>query len=215
MASTRTLRSTSASPDSASSSAPGCSPSSATTPTATPTPRPARTTPAPARSPAQSGKKKVVLARYVHNDRLARRARPAGLHRPDGLTRRPRLLRPAHAPAASATTPPCASSPTDSSASCTAASRPTPPTTKPPPGLRSMPTSLDVLTPWDVSHAAIERDHADERATDTSHAAILQRPSLYKVLLDVLLRWGATPSQVLRREGLFGAIADGTSINES
>ena len=57
-----------------------------------------------------------------------------GLHRADRLTRRPRLLRPAHAPAARATTPPYASSPTASSASCTAASRPAPPTTSTPPG---------------------------------------------------------------------------------
>ncbi len=60
----------SANPASDRSSAPGCSQSSATTPTATPAPRPARTTPAPARSPSASGKKKVALARYVHNDRL-------------------------------------------------------------------------------------------------------------------------------------------------
>ena len=32
--------------------------------------KPARTTPGPARSPAQSGKKKIVAARFVHNDRL-------------------------------------------------------------------------------------------------------------------------------------------------
>jgi transposase len=51
LASTRTLRSSPASPGSVSCSAPGCSPSSATTRTASPTPKPAATTPAPARSP--------------------------------------------------------------------------------------------------------------------------------------------------------------------
>ena len=81
-----------------------------------------------------SGKKKVVLARYVRNDRLVDALTPQAFTALTGLTRRPRLLRPACAPAASATTPPCASSPTGSSASCTAASRPAPSTTRPPPG---------------------------------------------------------------------------------
>jgi hypothetical protein len=44
--------------------------SSATTPPLTPTPEPARNMPDPARSPRQSGNRKTVLARYVHNDRL-------------------------------------------------------------------------------------------------------------------------------------------------
>jgi transposase len=51
LVSTRTLRSTSASPDWGPSWAPGCSQSSATTPPATPVPEPVRTTPGPAPSP--------------------------------------------------------------------------------------------------------------------------------------------------------------------
>ncbi len=70
MAGTRTLRSTGPSPAWARSSAPGCSASSATTRTATPTARPAGTTPPPARITRASGKKKVVAARFIHNDRL-------------------------------------------------------------------------------------------------------------------------------------------------
>ena len=46
---------------------------------ATAAPGPARTTPAPSPITRQSGKKKVVLARYVRNDRLARRPAPAGV----------------------------------------------------------------------------------------------------------------------------------------
>jgi hypothetical protein len=81
----------------------------------------------------QSGKKKTVLARHVHNDRLidalnrqafaALRASPA-----------PAPTTTSCAPAASATTPRSANSATDWPASCTAASRPPPPTPKPPHG---------------------------------------------------------------------------------
>jgi transposase len=46
----------------------------------------------------QSGKKKVVLARYVRNDRLRRRARATSLRRAQRLTRRPRVLRPTPRP---------------------------------------------------------------------------------------------------------------------
>ena len=80
------------------SSAPGCSPSSATTPAATPTPRPARTTPAPARSPAQSGKQKIV-ARPVRPQRPARR-------RPHVSGLRPRCApHPAPAPTTTSSAP--------------------------------------------------------------------------------------------------------------
>ena len=80
-----------------------------------------------------SGKKKIVLARYVHNDRLldalgrqafaALTASPGARAYYDQLRAR-----------GTATTPPCANSPTGSSASCTAASRPAPSTTNTPPG---------------------------------------------------------------------------------
>ena len=80
------------------SSAPGCSPSSATTTTATPTPRPARTTPAPARSPARPARRRSSLARFVHNDRLIDALMAQAFSALHGLTRRPRLLRPAPRP---------------------------------------------------------------------------------------------------------------------
>ena len=69
-ASTRTLRSTGPSPAWQPSSAPGCSASSATTPAATSARRTARTTAAPSPITRASGKKKVVAARFIHNDRL-------------------------------------------------------------------------------------------------------------------------------------------------
>jgi transposase len=69
LASTRTLRSTCPSPAWEPSSAPGCSPSSATAPAATPTVRLAATAPALARSPAHRARK-LVAARFIHNDRL-------------------------------------------------------------------------------------------------------------------------------------------------
>ncbi len=67
---TRTLRSCCPNQAWPRSSVPGCSPSSVTTPPATPPQRTARTMPAPARSTGTSGKRKLVAARYVHNDRL-------------------------------------------------------------------------------------------------------------------------------------------------
>ncbi|WP_412521170.1 transposase [Actinomadura madurae] len=96
-----------------------------------------------------SGKKKAVLARFVHNDRLI-----------DALMTQPRspcATRPAPAatttssePAEPGTTPPCASSPTGSSASCTAASKPARPTTKRPPGRTTSRTlRLDTVNSWD------------------------------------------------------------------
>ena len=45
-----------------------------------------------------SGKKKIVLARYVHNDRLVDALRPQAFAALTRLTRRPRLLRPAPRP---------------------------------------------------------------------------------------------------------------------
>jgi Transposase IS116/IS110/IS902 family len=41
----------------------------------------------------QSGKKKIVMARFVRNDRLADALHRAGAKRPESLTRCPRLLR--------------------------------------------------------------------------------------------------------------------------
>jgi hypothetical protein len=69
----------------------------------------------------QSGKKKTVLARYVHNDRLLD-ALPS-LQRAPRLTRCPPTTT-LSASAAPATTPPSASWPTGWSASCTAAQIP-------------------------------------------------------------------------------------------
>ncbi len=46
----------------------------------------------------QSGKKKIVLARYVHNDRLVDALGLQAFCRAARLTRRPRLLRPAPRP---------------------------------------------------------------------------------------------------------------------
>ena len=49
---------------------PGCPANSATTRTGMSAARPARTTLAPPRSPARRGKKKMVMARFIRNDRL-------------------------------------------------------------------------------------------------------------------------------------------------
>jgi hypothetical protein len=71
---TRTLSAPAASQDWERCSVPGSWPSSATTPTATPTPDAARTTKNDAgTSPITrtSGKKRLVLARYARNRRLA------------------------------------------------------------------------------------------------------------------------------------------------
>jgi hypothetical protein len=70
LGSTRTLRFTSARPAWGSCSAPGCLPSSVTTPPATPSPGARKNYAETSRITRQSGKKKTVLARYVHNDRL-------------------------------------------------------------------------------------------------------------------------------------------------
>jgi len=71
LVSTRTLRSTSASPDWGPSWAPGCSQSSATTPPAYTGARARKNYAGTCPITRASGKKKVVLARYVRNKRLA------------------------------------------------------------------------------------------------------------------------------------------------
>src|SRR5215469_8580709 len=74
-----------------------------------------------------SGKKKMVMARFIRNDRLidALMAQaPSAL----GSSPAPAPSTTPSAPPASSTTPPCASSPTGSSAPCTDASRPAPST---------------------------------------------------------------------------------------
>ena len=68
-----------------------------------------------------SGKKKVVLARYVRNRPARRRPAPAGLLRADAAHPGPAPTTTRCAPAAPATTPRCANSATGWSASCTAA----------------------------------------------------------------------------------------------
>ena len=68
--STRTLRSTSPSPAWAPCSAPGCSPSSATTTTRYADARARKNYAGTSPITRASGKKKTVLARFVHNDRL-------------------------------------------------------------------------------------------------------------------------------------------------
>ena len=99
-----------------------------------------------------SGKKKIVTARYVHNDRLidalmtqafsALNASPGARAYYDQLK-----------PAVPNTTPHCASSPTGSWASCTAASKPEPSTTKRPHGRTvSRRQQLDIQAPG-MSHS--------------------------------------------------------------
>ena len=92
-----------------------------------------------------SGKKKVVTARHVRNDRLidaliAQAFSRCGSPQAPGPTAR------SNAPAASNSTPPCANSPTGSSAFCTAASKPAHRTTRRPPG-PAEPTHSPLDTP--------------------------------------------------------------------
>ena len=70
MAGTRTLRSSCPSPAWDGSSAPGCSPSSATTPRRYADGKARRNYAATSPITRASGKRKVVTARFVHNDRL-------------------------------------------------------------------------------------------------------------------------------------------------
>ena len=66
-----------------------------------------------------SGKKKVVAARFIRNDRLTDALMAQAFAALTDTARRPRPLRRPAAPAAPSTTPPCARSPTGWSASCT------------------------------------------------------------------------------------------------
>ena len=106
LAGTRTLRSTCPSPAWDRSSAPGCSASSATTRDRYASGKARKNYAATSPITRASGKKKVVAARFVHNDRLVDALNGPGLRRPERLARRPRLLRRSSAPAASSTTPP-------------------------------------------------------------------------------------------------------------
>jgi len=102
----------------------------------------------------QSGKKKTVMARYVHNDRLrdalGRQAYSA-LTASAGARAYYGLLRARNMP----TKPRCGNWPTAWSASSTAASKPAPSTTRRPPGhsktTANSPPPLDTPNPWDVS----------------------------------------------------------------
>jgi hypothetical protein len=94
-----------------------------------------------------SGKKKTVMARYVHNDRLidALMAQAfSALNASPGAAPTTTNSK----PAAPDTTPPCANSPTGSSASCTAALKPAPATTNQPHGRTgSSKPPLDIQAP--------------------------------------------------------------------
>ena len=96
-----------------------------------------------------SGKKKIVAGPVRAQRPAHRRADAPGLRRAKGLTRRPRLLRPAARQADSSTTRPCGDWPAAWSASCTAASRPAPATTRPPPGATGK-TPLNLTPPLDI-----------------------------------------------------------------
>jgi transposase len=96
-----------------------------------------------------SGTRRVVLARYARNKRLA-----DALHQQAfaALTASPgaRAFYDTTEPEAPPTTKPYAPCPTASSASSTAASATAPPTTKTPPGHTATPPPLDTLNPWDI-----------------------------------------------------------------
>jgi len=96
----------------------------------------------------QSGKKKIVMARFTRNDRLTdavHRQAQSALRASPGA----RAFYDEHATAAWTTTPRCGPCPTGWSASCTAASRPAPSTTRPPPGHTEppLPQPLDNQSP--------------------------------------------------------------------
>ena len=80
------------------SSAPGCWPSSATTQDRYADAKARKNYAGTSPITRQSGKKKVVLARYVHNDRLIDALGRQAFAALTRLTRRPRLLRPAPRP---------------------------------------------------------------------------------------------------------------------
>ena len=77
-----------------------------------------------------------------------------------------------------ATTPRCASSPTDSSASSTAASRPAPSTTSTPPGATASSRPLDKLSPWMLGRSPQIPDLLAASKAHHLYAAPQIRPSL-------------------------------------
>ncbi|HEY6358464.1 MAG TPA: hypothetical protein VIX35_09480, partial [Vicinamibacterales bacterium] len=94
-----------------------------------------------------SGKKKVVAARFIHNDRLVDALNAQAFA---ALTASPgaRALYDSLRARGTDHNDPCGGSPTGSSASCTDASRPAPSMTRPPPGptgktSRNLPPRLD------------------------------------------------------------------------
>jgi hypothetical protein len=94
-----------------------------------------------------SGKKKVVMARYVHNDRLIDALQSRRLPR-SRLRLAPGRTTTASAPAMPTTAQHYASSPTGSSAYCTAILKPEPSTTKQPRGhTKPKPLPLDSQAP--------------------------------------------------------------------
>jgi Transposase IS116/IS110/IS902 family len=95
-----------------------------------------------------SGKKKVVVARFIRNDRLTD-ALMAQAFNALGASPGAAPSTTPSAPAAPSTTPPCANSPAGSSASCTDASRPAPSTTRQPPG-RTGERPLNLTSPLDT-----------------------------------------------------------------
>ena len=95
-----------------------------------------------------SGKRKVVAARFIRNNRLTDALMAQAL---SALSASPgaRALYDAERPAAPGTTPPCANSPTGWSASSTDASKPAPSTTRQPPG-RTRKRLLNLTSPLDT-----------------------------------------------------------------
>ena len=95
-----------------------------------------------------SGKKKVVAARFIRNDRLTDALMAQAFAALQASPEHAPSTTPS-APAAPSTTPPSASSPTGSPASCTDASRPAPSTTRQPPG-RTGKRSLNLVSRLDI-----------------------------------------------------------------
>jgi len=94
-----------------------------------------------------SGKKKIVLARYVRNKRLYDAIDQWAFC---SLTASPGARAFYDERRTTSTTKPSAPSATDGSASCTAASSTPPPTTSTPPGPTATSQQLDTLDPWDI-----------------------------------------------------------------
>ena len=101
LAGTRTLRSSCPSPGWDRSSAPGCSPSSATTPDRYADAKARKNYAGTSPITRQSGKKKVVLARFVHNDRLVDALMPQAFSPRCGPHPAPAPTTTSNAPAAS------------------------------------------------------------------------------------------------------------------